>query len=56
MRRVVEVMHEPRYDICSTTVVLNGEHTWSWSAVIVVWLADTQKGGGGPMVNDVHCI
>ena len=31
------------YDIYSTRIVLTGGQTWSWSAVIVVWLADTQK-------------
>ena len=44
------------YDIYSTTIVLTGGQTWSWSAITVCWLADTQKGGGGPMVNWVHCI
>ena len=44
------------YDIYSTTIVLTGGHTQSWSAITVFWLADTQKGSGEPMVNWVHCI
>ena len=34
------------YDIYFTTIVLTGGQTWSWPAVIVAWLADTQKDDG----------